>query len=109
MFGRTQQAEAETICQIHGCSLRIPRKHLMCRRHWFELPDALRIEVESTIANWLGGREGVRPYLIARLRALIHVNKLHGGDVSFEESKLAYHQKYLLEENHATEETHPAH
>lgn len=104
MFRKSRPANPETICQIAGCSMRIPRKHLMCRRHWFELPDAMRTEVESTISDWLGAREGVRPYLIARLRALIHVNKLHGGDVTYETQKLAFHEKQHLEEQHATEE-----
>jgi hypothetical protein len=108
MFRRSQPATADTICQITGCAVRIPRKYLMCRQHWFELPNSLRAQVESSLANWLAGREGVRPYLIARLRALIHVNRLHGCNVSCEIAKLTTYEEMHLEEKRATQKENTA-
>jgi hypothetical protein len=76
-------------CQIPGCAIEIPRRHLMCRQHWFEVPQELRGEVEFSLAAWLGGKKDVRSYLKAWLRAIIHVARLHKLDASSFEAQLA--------------------
>ena len=65
------------ICQVPGCTLAISRRHLMCATHWFEVPMPIRTEVFKTLAGWLNGDDSARPYLIARLTAIIAVAKLH--------------------------------
>jgi hypothetical protein len=66
----------------------IERNQLMCPTHWFEVPQVTRTEVYLTLDAWLKGRESLRPYMVARLTALIHVGKLHGIDMSVLEAKL---------------------
>ena len=78
-----------SFCQITGCTREVPPRHLMCREHWFEVPVELRNQVEESLAAWLGRKQDVRPYLIARLRALIHVCDLHNIDSSEHTAKLA--------------------
>jgi len=80
---------AGSICQAQGCAREIPRGHLMCREHWFEVPVEARVEVEQSLAAWLGGKQGARPYLIARLQAIIYVGRLHRDDVGKYEAQLA--------------------
>jgi hypothetical protein len=67
----------------------IPRRHLLCQQHWFEVRAELRREVELSLAAWLGGKNDVRPYLKARLRAIITVARLHRIDVATQEAQLA--------------------
>lgn len=76
-------------CQVQGCATQIPRRHLMCPQHWYEVPAPLRAEVEETLAAWLAGKCDVRAYLRARLRALIAVTALHNGDTRSYEAQLA--------------------
>jgi hypothetical protein len=76
-----QGAEAAAprhFCQIQGCPVIIPRRHLMCREHWFQLPADMRDAVDNSLAAWLAGQASVWPYSIARLKALIYVNNLAG-------------------------------
>jgi len=61
----------------------------MCQAHWFEVPSDLRDQVTAALASWLDGKDDVRPYLAARLRAIISVAKLHNIDVAEDEAKLA--------------------
>ncbi|MGO8759330.1 MAG: hypothetical protein ACLQG3_14520 [Terracidiphilus sp.] len=79
-----------TICQIAGCAVQIQRKHLMCAQHWFEVPEELRAELESSLRAWLAGHALIHRYTICRLRALIHVTQLHGGKVTNYENRLAF-------------------
>jgi hypothetical protein len=60
----------------------------MCSTHWFEAPAEVRAEIYRALEAWFAGKENVRPYMVARLTALIHVGKLHGIDVSALETKL---------------------
>jgi hypothetical protein len=60
----------------------------MCPTHWFEVPGEVRIEVSRALNAWLGGKENLRPYMAARLTALICVGKLHRIDMSALEAKL---------------------
>jgi hypothetical protein len=83
------------ICQFPGCAREVPSKHLMCREHWFEVPAEIRNQVEESMAAWLGHKDDVRPYLVARLRAIIHVAKAHSIAVPEEEAKLARRVKDL--------------
>ena len=82
-------AETLAVCQIAGCSREIPRRHLMCQAHWFEVPADLRDRVTATLTSWLDGKDDVRPYLAARLRAIISVANLHNIDATEDEAKLA--------------------
>jgi hypothetical protein len=84
----TAPARFVQTCQLPGCGAGIPRRHLMCPQHWFEVPVELRGEVELSLAAWLGGKDDVRPYLRARLKALIHVAKLHQIDARNFEAQL---------------------
>ncbi|HEX9844160.1 MAG TPA: hypothetical protein VGC20_15485 [bacterium] len=47
-------------CHAKDCRVRVPRKRLMCRRHWFMVPLALRLDV---LAAYRPGQEtpGWRP------------------------------------------------
>jgi hypothetical protein len=74
------------ICQVPGCTLAISRRHLMCAAHWFEVPMPIRTEVFKTLAGWLNGEDSARPYLIARLAAIIAVATLHKLDVAEQEA-----------------------
>jgi hypothetical protein len=78
----------EHICQAPGCSLEIPPRHLMCSKHWFELPPTLQRNVNLNLVSWLGGTQNLYPYLIARFEAIIYVGKLHGEDIHVFETKL---------------------
>jgi len=77
------------ICQIPGCARELPPRFLMCPTHWFEVPRELRAEIVDSFTAWLKGKDDVRPYLRARLRAIVHVAKLHGIDTRADEAKLA--------------------
>ena len=77
------------ICSAVGCTREVPGTYLMCLQHWSEVPAELRDQVAMTLAAWLSGTDDVRPYLTARLEALIHVAKLHGCDATELEAKLA--------------------
>ena len=77
------------VCQIPGCSTVIPRRHLMCSTHWLKLPLELREAVNNSLSAWLAGEATVQPYAIARLKALIHVARLVGGEVWPLEEQLA--------------------
>ena len=77
-----------SLCQLSVCTREIPRGHLMCREHWFEVPEDLRHQVEGSLKAWLGHQTTVQPYLIARLRAIIHVATKHGIAVHEEQAKL---------------------
>lgn len=35
-------------CHAEGCTVRIPRRLLMCRRHWYMVPPELRRRVWET-------------------------------------------------------------
>jgi len=87
--GSTRSLDAIQVCQIHGCSREIPRRHLMCSTHWFEVPAELREQLIESLRSWLGGTVHVRPYLIFRLKAIIFVSKLHGAEVLEQVSMLA--------------------
>jgi len=78
-----QRSMAVHVCQAPGCSLEIPRTHLMCPAHWFEVPLGVRTEVFQSLAAWLNGTETVRPYLIARLNAILHIVRLHKVEADF--------------------------
>jgi hypothetical protein len=75
-------------CQIPGCGAAIPRRHLMCSRHWHELPSDLRDEVLRTFSEWMGQQANATAYLIARLKAIICACKLHEIDARQFESQL---------------------
>lgn len=76
------------VCQVPGCAVGIPRRHLMCPQHWFEVPAELRAEVERSLFAWLARKNDVRPYFRARLQAIIHVAKLHKLDARNFEAQL---------------------
>lgn len=80
-------AVAVHVCQLPGCATAINRRHLMCATHWFEVPVEIRTEVFRSLAGWLNGDDAVRPYLIARLSAIVAVAKLHGIDVTTQEAE----------------------
>ena len=61
----------------------------MCPQHWLEVPAELRGEVELSLVRWLRGGTYPRPYLAARVRAIIHVCQLHQLDVRNLETQLA--------------------
>jgi hypothetical protein len=86
--GTQRPTKAITVCQIPGCAVAIERTQLMCPAHWFEVPQATRTDVYLTLDAWLKGRTNLRPYMVARLTALIHVCKLHSIDASALETKL---------------------
>jgi len=67
--------------------------HLMCVKHWYEVPADLRFQVTSYFLSWQRGEIPVKQYLIARLKAIIHVGKLHGIDVAALEAELAAKEK----------------
>jgi hypothetical protein len=76
-------------CQIPGCGAAIPRRHLMCPRHWFEAPETLRDEVLETFAAWIHRKAPVGPYLVARLATLIAVCDRHKIDARAFKAQLA--------------------
>ena len=82
-------------CQAIGCSILVPAKHLMCQKHWFEVPEPLREQLVAALNDWLGGKITVRPYTVARLRAIIHVGLLHGEDMTALEAALIQKEKLL--------------
>ena len=87
--GATKYSQNARICCAVGCTREVPVTHLKCRQHWYEVPANLRDQVAGTLVAWLSGRDGVSPYLIARLKALICVAKLHGCDATDLEARLA--------------------
>lgn len=76
-------------CQIPGCTKIIRSAWLMCPGHWAELPSDMGNAVKDALLTWIEGKAPVRPYLVARLKAIIFIAKLHGQDVADLESKLA--------------------
>jgi hypothetical protein len=85
----TAAARFVQVCQIPGCAAGIPRRHLMCPQHWFEVPADLRADVEVSLAAYLGGKSSARAYLRARVMAILHVARLHNLDVRNLEAQLA--------------------
>lgn len=76
-------------CGVPGCPERVAKRHLMCAEHWWETPRELRSEVFATLSQWVNGETNAFPYLRARLKAIIHVGKLHGAIVANHEADLA--------------------
>jgi hypothetical protein len=68
----------------------------MCVKHWYEVPPELRTQVSGAFLRWQRGEIPAGPYLIARLKAIIHVGKLHGRDVAALEAELAAKEKTRL-------------
>ena len=100
---------ASRICQVPGCAFAVPQNHLMCRTHWFELPEGMRLEVVAYWNRWYCGDATVRPYMAARLAAIVYIGKLHGIDVTVQEAKLNKAVADLLAEMSAqTENPKPA-
>jgi hypothetical protein len=97
---------ASRICQVPGCSFAVPQKHLMCPEHWFELPVNMRIQVTASWLLWYGGDATVRPYMAARLAAVVYVAKLHGENVTALEAKLTKARADLQAERTQTPEPH---
>ena len=77
-------------CQIEGCARERKPGHLMCLDHWRELPEPLGERVISTYRQFMAGTESIRPYTLARLEALIHVQKKHGIDTARMERELEF-------------------
>lgn len=42
-------------CFAEGCTERIPRRFLMCRKHWNMLPNSIQHSVYSTLEIWQRG------------------------------------------------------
>lgn len=93
--GPARPAQPVSVCQIPGCAVAIAPLKLMCPAHWFEVPAEVRAEIYRAHTAWFKGRENVRPYMVARLTALIHVCKLHSIDASALETKLDQTRKDL--------------
>lgn len=93
-----QPAAPINVCQIPGCAVAIKPRQLMCPTHWFEVPAEVRAEIYRALNAWLGGEENVRPYMVARLTALIHVCKRHRIDASALEATLDQVRKDLEKE-----------
>lgn len=87
--GVAAQPKAVHVCQVPGCALAIARRYLMCADHWFEVPMELRTEVFKSLAGWVNGDDPVRPYLIARVKAILAVAKLHNIPATAQEAELA--------------------
>jgi hypothetical protein len=69
------------LCHARNCQVEVPRKMLMCKRHWFQLPKPMRdavwreynpgqeegraevtqayLEVTDQAINWLAQKEGL--------------------------------------------------
>lgn len=77
------------VCQIPGCTASITRRHLMCAPHWFDVPLPLRTRVFETLQAWTNGEHNVRPYLLARLNAILAVCELHKIDCADLEAQQA--------------------
>lgn len=86
------------VCQVPGCAAAISRRHLMCAPHWFEVPMPTRTEVFRSLAAWLNGDDNVRPYLIARLDAIIAVATKHHIGIAVEEARRARLVEELLQQ-----------
>jgi len=78
---------ASRICQVPGCSRNVPQNHLMCLEHWNELPAGMQADVVSSLKRWYSGDATIRPYMVARLVAIVFVARLHGEDVTTLEAK----------------------
>jgi hypothetical protein len=89
---RKENANADSayVCQIEGCARDRKPGHLMCLDHWRGVPEPLQERVVSTYRRFLAGTEGIRPYMLARLEAIIHVSKLHGIDTARMERELEF-------------------
>ena len=98
---------ASRICQIDGCARYIPFGYqMLCYEHWAEVPPELCAEVEHCWAAWLAGKQTVRPYMAARLAAIVYVAKLHGENVTALEAKLTKARAELQAERTQTPEHH---
>lgn len=97
---------ASLICQAPGCTRCVPQNRLMCYLHWTELPCVLRIAVASSWTSWLAGEITMRPYMIARLAAIVYIGKLHGIDVTAQEAKLEKAREALVAETTHNAELH---
>lgn len=38
-------------CKATGCNRQVPKRYLMCREHWYQVPEQLRNEVSRTWAD----------------------------------------------------------
>jgi hypothetical protein len=66
-------------CFAVGCQTIIPRHLLMCRDHWFSVPENIREQVAHAWARFEhGGKETLRPYVLATLRAQLAVADREG-------------------------------
>ncbi len=86
--GPERSAEAVYICQIPGCTQTILSRHFMCARHWSMVRAETRAEVSHKLNAWISGMDNLYPFMIARLKAIIQVGKLHGEDMCNFEARL---------------------
>ena len=59
-------------CSAACCPEMIPRRLLMCRRHWFMVPQELQDRVVGSLQEWEAGGS-VRPYVLAVAEAQLAV------------------------------------
>ena len=69
------------ICHAKGCGDPCPPKHLMCKRHWFMVPKALREAVWDTYSPGQERGEGLptKPWRDAADAAIEAVYQMRGG------------------------------
>lgn len=57
-----------TECPVPDCGVAIPREHLMCRKHWYQVPKPLRNAVWKAYKGGMG-----QDWLDARADAIASV------------------------------------
>ena len=87
--GGAKKLAVVRVCRVPGCAREIARSYFLCQQHWLELPAEIRDEVAGAWAAWMSGRDDVRPYMTAQLKAVVYVTKLHGMAATVEEAELA--------------------
>lgn len=59
------------LCHAKGCKVRVPRRMLMCRKHWFMVPRDLQAAVWATYVDGQENRMDPTPEYLAAAKAAI--------------------------------------
>lgn len=49
---KTRSARETThTCKAPGCNRQVPKRYLMCREHWYQVPEPIRLEIWAAWAE----------------------------------------------------------
>ena len=84
-------------CHAIGCTTAVPREMLMCRKHWFSVPAALRARVWATYrAGQCDDLTISGAYAEAAKAAVVAVAQREGRTVTWREPELLLYERFVV-------------